>query len=265
MADMEHANAFGLESVAITRIKDGTREQAEDVVAREVPLTLNVGGRELATLQCSPGDLDDFVRGFLFTSGIVKDAAQITAITLDQQRWSCDVDITGSDAADLAFKRLYTSGCGRGALFYNPLDIMYRTPLVSGLRMKAAAISTLMREFLQRSEGFAATGGVHGAALATEEALVVFREDIGRHNAIDKAVGAVLAHGGTFDDKVLVSSGRTSSEVIFKARRCGIAIVASKSAPTDQAVKLARDMGITVIGFARGTRMNIYSVDERIL
>jgi len=165
----------------------------------------------------------------------------------------------------LVFKRLYTSGCGRGTLFYNAIDIMYKSKIVSDLRIKSTQISALMKDFKKRSRIYLKTGGIHSAALLDEKNIIVFREDIGRHNAIDKVIGGMILKNIPLDNKILATSGRISSEVLLKVRKCNIPIVISKSAPTNQAVRLAREMGITLIGFARGARMNIYSREERIV
>jgi FdhD protein len=121
-----------------------------------------------------------------------------------------------------------------------------------------------MAEFRRRSELHRQTGGVHAAALADRNGLLVFREDIGRHNAVDKVIGAYLLAGNCFEDKLLLSSGRLSSEILHKAAACSVPILVSRSAPTDRCVALARERSITLIGFARGRRMNIYSRGERI-
>jgi FdhD protein len=122
-----------------------------------------------------------------------------------------------------------------------------------------------MEEFRKRSEIHRQTGGVHAAALADHTGVLVFREDIGRHNAVDKVIGAYLVKENSFKDRILLTSGRLSSEILQKVQRCRLPIVVSRSAPTDRSVALARERNITLIGFARGRRMNIYSGEERIL
>ena len=254
-----------METFTITKIRADVKETTEDVVAQEVPFTLNLFEKELVTLLCSPFDLEDMVRGFLFTSGLIRNLDEIKRITIDSQYWSCYIELINKDAQDLIFKRLYTSGCGRGTLFYNVLDIMHRSKIISGLKINMTAVGGLMLGFQRRSEVYLKTGGVHSAALANNKGIFVFREDIGRHNAIDKVIGYALSQSKTFKDNILITSGRISSEVVFKVKKCDIPIIISRSAATNQAVKLAREMDITLVGFARGSRMNIYSKEERII
>jgi FdhD protein len=253
------------EFFTITKIKPEGRGIAEDVVAEEVPFTLIVDGKELVTILCSPLNLEDLARGFIYTCGLIKKNEQISKILLDRQCWKAYVELKDGSFKDLLYKRLYTSGCGKGTLFYNAFDIMYRTKINSTFSIKVSYISRLMEEFRRRSKVYLSTGGVHSAAVADKKDILAFREDIGRHSAIDKVIGYILLASIPFDNKILLTSGRISSEVIFKARRCNIPIVISKSAPTNQAVRHARDMDITLIGFARGSRMNIYSAPERIV
>ncbi len=253
-----------MESFTITKIKESGREITEDVVAQEIPFTLLVGGKELVTLLCSPFDLEDLARGFLFTSGLIRSAGQIRGMAVDKQYWSCYLDMPDVETEKLMFKRLYTSGCGRGTLFYSALDVMYKSKIVSEFKIKAERIPGLMADFQKRSEIYLKTGGTHSAALSDGKDILVFREDIGRHNAIDKVVGYALAKNVTFKNTLLITSGRISSEVLFKVRKGGIPMVVSKSAPTNQAVKLAREMDITLIGFARGSRMNVYNGEKRV-
>ncbi len=254
-----------MESFTITRIRENTREAAEDVVAEEVPFTLHLEGKELVTLLCSPFDLEDLARGFLFTSGLIRKSSEIKKITIDTQRWSCHIEMSNKDVENLIFKRLYTSGCGRGTIFYNALDIMHRSKIVSEFKINSTAVGKLMLDFKKCSEVYLKTGGVHSAALADESGILNFREDIGRHNAIDKVIGDVLSQNKTFKDKILITSGRISSEVVFKVKKCGMPIIISRAAATNQAVRLAREMNLTLVGFARGSRMNVYSTEERII
>ncbi len=121
-----------------------------------------------------------------------------------------------------------------------------------------------MTDFQKESKIYLQTGGVHSAALADNAGILIFKEDIGRHNAIDKVIGQGLREKVDFSNKIMITSGRISSEVLLKTQKCRIPLIVSKSAPTNQAVKLAKDMGITLIGFARGARMNVYSEEARI-
>lgn len=256
---------MNMETFTITRIKDDTRETVEDTVAREAPLTLNLAGQELVTLLCSPLDIEDLARGFLFTSGLIKTPEEIKSITIDQQRWRCDIETAGVPAGGLVFKRMYTSGCGRGVLFYNALDIMHRAKITSEFSINSARVSSLMLVFQKQSGIYLKTGGTHSAALTDGNNILVFREDIGRHNAIDKVIGCALSRGISFADKALLTSGRISSEIVFKVKRCAVPVVISRGAATNQAVRLAREMNITLAGFARAQRMNVYSAEERIV
>ncbi len=253
------------ETINIVKIKGNEKEVVEDIVVEEVPLTLNANDKELVTLLCTPIDLEDIVRGFLFTSGLIKKIQDIKKIVINQEQWVAYIDL--ADAAimnDLVFKRLYTSGCGRGTLFYSVQDMVKRSKVISDFKIETIKINALMVDFQKKSELYLKTGGVHSAALADDKGILTFKEDIGRHNAIDKVIGQGLKENISFENKIMITSGRISSEVLLKIQKCNIPMVVSKSAPTNQAVKLAKDMGITLIGFARGNRMNIYSRDERI-
>jgi len=254
-----------MEHFTIARIKGDTKEVVKDLIAEEIPFTIMVNDKELVTLLCSPLDLEDLVRGFLFSSGLINNVKDLKKIIIDRQQWIAHVNIVGKKDERLVFKRLYTSGCGKGTIFYNANDIAHRKRIVSDFKIKNKKLNKLMVDFQARAHSYVKTGGVHSAAIADKEKILVFREDIGRHSAIDKAIGQTLLNSADFHNKVLATTGRVSSEVLLKARKCAIPIVISKSAPTNQAVKLSRSMGITLIGFARGSRMNIYSSEERII
>ncbi|MFH1823721.1 MAG: formate dehydrogenase accessory sulfurtransferase FdhD [Candidatus Firestonebacteria bacterium] len=255
-----------MEEIKAIRINNGIKENIKEFVAEEVPFTINTAKMEFVTLLCSPINLDDLIRGFLFTSGLIKDVKDIKKITIDEERWMAEVDLSISiKEKQMTFKRLYTSGCGRGVLFYNTLDMLHRTKLKSDFKINSFQINKFIQEFRKKSEVFLKTGCVHAAAIADLKEILIFREDIGRHNAVDKVIGSVLANNISFKDKVLLSTGRISSEIIFKVQKCKIPVIVSKSAPTNQAVKLAKDLNITLVGFARGNRINIYSNEERII
>lgn len=250
----------------ITRINGGKTERVRDVVSRELPVKIMLNDAEIVTLMCSPKDLDCLAVGFLFAEGLIEGKRDIRAIEADEIEGTVRVE-TGDDATppeDFVAGRLITTSGGRGVTSTDIVEGMRSLRSDSQLMMSSDSVLRLMREFLSRSKAFELTGAAHSAALCSAEDLLVFHEDIGRHNAIDKAVGESILKDISIDDRILVTSGRISAEIVIKAARCGTPIVISKSAPTDLAVRLAADTGITLIGFARGQRMNAYSGMWRI-
>jgi FdhD protein len=270
-------------SLDIVRIEGELRETRDDFITEEISLQLLASHRRIAVLMCSPGDLDDLVRGFFFTNGFIHSADQIQEIVVNRATWSAFIQLAPEvDVESFRLSGVIASACGAALpaeVAGDRPDQEYSeaapTPAVPagpaetramGGRMRVASsyISTLMEEFRGRSELHRKTGGVHAAALADRDGLLVFREDIGRHNAVDKVIGAYLTEGSEFGDKFLLTSGRLSSEILHKAAACALPIVVSRSAPTDRCVAAARERNITLIGFARGRRMNIYSGEQRI-
>jgi FdhD protein len=221
----------------------------------------------LVTLLCSPADLKYLAIGFLVSEGLLKSKDEIKKIVVDDQRGVVRVE-TEEDkglASQLLFKRLITSGCGRGASFYSAADVKNQARVESQIVISAPQVFALVKEFQHRSQVYKATGGVHSAALCDTKSILVFSEDIGRHNAIDKIFGECMLTDLPTEDRLIITSGRISSEILFKVAKRNIPILISKSAPTNLGVKLAADFGITLIGFARGKRMNVYTDSWRVV
>jgi FdhD protein len=256
-----------VERVAIYRIDRDSKQAGEDIVVKELPLTILLNGRELVTLLCSPANLKYLAIGFLLSEGLLHSRNDIKSIIDDEQRGVVRVetvtDLNGEE--EQVFKRIITPGCGRGAAFYSAADAAGMNGVKSDLQVTGAEILGLMNQFQHRSETYRSTGGVHSAALCDNNILNVFSEDIGRHNAIDKIFGQCLWEGISTNNQIILTSGRISSEIVIKIARNNVPILASKSAPTNTAVKLADLLGITLIGFVRGTRMNVYSHHQRIV
>ena len=249
----------------IVRIRNDSRREIMDIVADEVPLTIYLNSDELVTMLASPTGLKELSIGFLFSAGLIHSMDEIESVIVDERKWASHVELKDKEAAKgLVFKRLYTSGCGRGVHFYNALDLMSRGVVESDFSISAQALIELMKAFEKRSELFKETGGVHSAGLSDGKELLIFKEDIGRHNALDKIIGEALMKNVKMKDSVVLTSGRISSEVMFKVQKMGTAVIASRSAPTDQAVKIATSCNVTLVGFVRGGRMNVYSAAERI-
>ncbi len=256
-----------VETVPVLRLSEGSSSEIEDVVAREFPLTIILNNQELVTLLCSPKDLKYLAIGFLFSEGLLGSKADIKKVMVDDQRGVVRVETEGADALadDLVFKRFITSGCGRGASFYSAADVQDQVMVESQTKISANDVHTLMNEFIRHSEVFKTTGGVHSAALCDTKSILVFNEDIGRHNAIDKIFGQCVLEDIPIDERIIVTSGRISSEILLKVAKRSLPILISKSAPTDLGVKLANDLGITLLGFVRGKRINAYANSWRIV
>jgi len=218
-------------------------------------------------LLCSPTDLKYLAIGFLSSEGLVKSKDQIKKITVDAQRGVVRVETKENEefASELIFKRFITSGCGRGASFYSVADVHGQAKVESQIGISALEVFALVKEFQHRSKVYRATGGVHSAALCDTTSILVFAEDIGRHNAIDKIFGQCLLGDIPTDDRMIITSGRISSEILLKVAKRNIPVLISKSAPTDLGVRLANDLGITLIGFVRGSRMNAYTNGWRVV
>ncbi len=252
---------------SVYRMTEKEKVKQDDVVVTEFPLTIFFNNEELATMLCSPTKLKYLAIGFLASEGLIKNNEDISKALLNEGRGSIKVH-TANDpvmGSDMVFKRFITSGCGKGTMLYSFADALNQEAVDSEMVIRASRIFELMKEFQDRSEIFRDTGGVHSAALADSESIIVFADDIGRHNAVDKVFGECLWEGISTQDKVLLTSGRVSSEILFKTAKREVPIIASRSAPTDLAIRSAADLGITLIGFARGKRMNVYANDWRVL
>lgn len=256
-----------VELLRIQRVTEEGKTETEDTVTRELPLTIILNNRELVTMLCSPTNLDYLAIGFLSSEGLINSKDEIKKLIVDDRRGVVRVE-TGEEkplAEEMVFKRLITSGCGAAGAFYRAADTQNMAKVESKVQVTAATIFNLMREFQHRSELYRSTGGVHSAALADNQGITVFAEDIGRHNAIDKIFGQCIMTGMPIAEHMVITSGRISSEMVLKVAKRRVPVIISASAPTSLGVKFGVELGITVIGFARGKRMNVYANDWRIV
>lgn len=237
-----------------------------DVVATEVPVTFLTGTTEIATLMCTPEHLDDLARGFLHTSGLLASPQDFLGCEVDPAAWTVRVRLAAQVEPERLSRRTYTSGCGKGVMFASALELAGREAMPLGFTLAAVRVQELANWFRRYSDLHQATGGVHTVALSVDgQEPDLVRDDVGRHNAADKVVGRALALGVDLGRTAMITSGRISSEIVHKGRRAGIPVLISLGAPTHQAVLLARDMNLTLIGFARQNRFSIFSAPERIL
>ncbi len=255
-----------VEKLPIQRVTREGKSNTEAMVTKEFPLTIILNNQELVTLLCSPTNLDYLAIGFLFAEGLINGKNEIKKITVDNRRGVARVETKeGIEFAhELLFKRLITSACGRGAAFYSSTDAQHPTKVESRIVISAHEVFSLMEEFIQRSEVFKATGGVHSAALTDTKSILVFGDDLGRHNAIDKVFGECILRSIPIEDHIVLTSGRTPSEMILKVAKGKAPILISKAASTDLGIRLANDLGVTLIGFVREERMDVYTHSWRI-
>ncbi|NLI91431.1 MAG: formate dehydrogenase accessory sulfurtransferase FdhD [Peptococcaceae bacterium] len=245
---------------------EGQIQETIDDVVTEFPLTLFVNGKEVVTLVCTPNDLKELGIGFLISEGFIADFSEVVSLDLQEEgflniRLNKEIKNTGT-----FLRRNIASCCGKGrAGLYFINDARQVKSIDSAKKVNLSDCLTNMKILEERSELFHLTGGVHSAGLIDGKSILFYYEDIGRHNTIDKVIGSAVINQITTFDKSLILSGRISSEIVIKAARASIPVIISKAAPTDLAVDLGEELNISIIGFTRGQKLNIYSCKERII
>ena len=255
--------------LSVRRYKGDSWEETQDSVVSEVRMRLYLNDELMASLMCLPEEMEALAMGFLLSEGIASDARQIQHVNVDTHREEIHVqaDLDAVEAIQ-AFQqwRTLTGSCGgsvTGQDISAPSDCKR---IDTHMRMKRTNILEAMRTFQQRSTLFRQTGGTHAVAAADAEGhVLLFSEDIGRHNAFDKVLGNAIKQGINLEDKAILTTGRISSEIAAKAIRQKIPLLVSRSAPTSYAVTLADRFFVTLVGFARGQRMNVYTYPQRIV
>jgi len=244
--------------------KNGTLEQAEGPVPGEFPLKLTVNGREIVTLIASPHDLRFLVAGFLRLQGFVESLDDFLLLSVCEDFGIANVRVRKELPERL--QPVLTSGCGTGVTFTIP-EAPEKGKIATvgdGGTFTPANLFAVMDELSRQAKGYRHHGGSHSAAVADCGSILLYAEDIGRHNTIDRLAGEALFRGVDLSGKVLVTSGRVSSELASKAALLGIALIASRTSPTDMAVKICRSAGIALVGYLRGGRFTLYAHPERL-
>jgi FdhD protein len=232
-------------------------------VVAEYPLQLIVNGREIATLIGSPHDLRFLVAGFLRLQGFVSSLQDFEIFSVCEEFGTANVRIKGQLPERL--KPVLTSGCGTGITFTLP-DVTKAdvTRPERPTRRSPRQIFALMHELTKKADQYRSHGGIHSAAIGRNGALMLYAEDLGRHNTFDRIAGEALFKGIDISGTELVTSGRVSTEMVAKASLMGIGVIASRTSPTDMAIKLCDQAGICLIGYVRGGSFTVYSHPEVI-
>ncbi len=245
----------------IYRYDNGRFTQFEKVVVREQPLTIMVNGVELATFMCTPQKLDDLTIGFLAFEGIIKGPEAIRELDVDPENGVVDVEL--STELVRPQKRIFTSGCGMGLTF--TLRTSHYPPLRQDMTLKPEQIFPLMQSLYDGATMYQASRGIHAAALSDGEQLLLLAEDVGRHNALDKILGEALMKGMPTEGRLLLTTGRISSEMLRKTAFMGAPVAISRTSPTTLSIEAAKRLGITMIGYVRRGSFNVYTHPERLL
>jgi FdhD protein len=254
-----------VEKFTVDSYSDSQCSTGAEQVAREAPVTIMFNNRELATLLCSPTDLNYLALGFLFSERLIENKDQVKKILVDAQRGTVRVETVEEiePAGEILFKRLITSGCGSGTSLYRAADAAV-DKVKSQLQVAAADIIQMSAAFQRHSHTYVRTHGIHSAALYLGREMQVFLEDVGRHNAVDKIIGKCLWEGIATQDRILMTTGRVSSEIMYKVAKAGIPVLISISSPTSLGVKIANELGITLVASARGKNFTVYANSQRL-
>jgi FdhD protein len=237
----------------------GQFRTVSDALVIEVSIKLILNGSELAVLACSPEAFEELTVGYLLSEGIITDYEDLAEIRVEGE----NVYIELRNRDESRPNRGYISSCSGKRLpgDYNRPDLIQAG---AGQRFSAGDLLRLIGQLDEKSTTFKRTGGVHSAALGQGNTLLFRYEDIGRHNAVDKVLGNTFSKRIPPADKCLVLSGRIAWEIVWKAAQSHIPLILSRSAPTFKAVEWAEYLGLTIVGFARGERFNLYSHWERV-
>ncbi len=234
-------------------------EEVEDSIAIEQRLRILVNGKEILSMYCTPLMIRELVVGMLMSENIVKGkwCGEKMSIIYGEDV-SVDVPVDGDISIDDA---VITSGCIGGITFPKRASLQ---KIDDPFRISSRKLKEIFSDFQKMSDLHQLTGCIHSAGLSDGKSILCLAEDIGRHNAVDKVIGYAILEEIPFSGKMMLASGRLSSEIVSKCARWGIPVVGSRTSPTSLAVDIAEKSGVTVVGFIRGDRFNVYTHPERI-
>jgi len=247
--------------------KEGSLAAGRTLVVRETPVTIILNGEEIVTLLCIDDAPNFLAVGFCMSEGLIRDAARIESVDVDRKASTVHVRTSEETVPDRLAARetpVITTGCGRGTTFHFSVENDIKEA-VDDVRLAPDDIFHLMRELTASSSLYKETRGTHNCALAEGRELLIFRADVGRHNAVDKIYGQCAMQGIPMNNKILITTGRITSEIVLKIGRMGLPVLISRHAATDLAVQLGVKYKRTLIGHVRGGKFITYSGFRRIL
>lgn len=247
-------------SIQYSQFRSGLWETVEAGVIVEAPVSLTVNGETWLTFMCTPNHLEALGVGFLFNEGVIEGISDIADLRLCPTWDNLDIWLYRSVDKPREWKR--TSGCTGG---YTAATLHeFARPHLNGLSIHPRRITELIDILFESQDLYRKVGGVHTSILTDGREIVLMAEDIGRHNSLDKLAGRYLLEGIELENKILLTTGRISSEMLQKAARIGAPVVVSRTSPSSMSIEMAEQLGITLIGYARRDRFNAYTHPERL-
>lgn len=244
-------------------IEVGTRRGRRMPAERAV--TININDAEIATVQATPADLEELAVGFLVSEGLLTDRAALQGVDVDHKRGLVYVRSDEPVPEDLVYRRRYiTAGCGKGVTFASLGHTLGLDAVTDGCTVTADELYGLVGQMARGAVQYRDTGGVHACALARDGRVVLVREDVGRHNAVDKVLGRAWLDRVSTEGAVLLTTGRISYEMAVKAAKARVPIVVSRTAVTELAADIAEAVGLTLVGYARGGKLVVYTNPQRV-
>ena len=247
------------QTATFTEYTHGVARRVDGGVVDETLVCISLNGQELATLVCSPAALDDLVLGFLRSEGFIGSISDVRSMHTSLN--NC-VEVWLDHEIVVPERIIKTAGCGGGVTF-DDLSMQHQ-PLATSLQVNARQICELMRSMMLLASTYIKVRGIHTSALCDSQEVAFIAEDVGRHNTIDRLWGQALRAGYATTGKLLVASGRISSEMLSKAVKMGVPVIVSRTSPTALSVALARAWNITIIGYCRGQQFRVYTGEARI-
>ena len=253
-------------NLPIIKVSEGENKHAEDTVVRETPITIFYNREEIVTVLCSPNQIREMAVGFLISEGFIRERNDLYLVGHGCEDNVIRIEGKPRPAQKAAMnKRVMSACCGKSRAAFNfENDGELVKVQKSRLRISQSEAVFYANYLEENSALFKETGGIHNGGVGYRGEVRHTCYDIGRHNVLDKLLGRAYLLNQDLSDHVLFFSGRVSSEILLKVAKMNIPVLVARSAPTDLALALAEDLNITVIGFARGTRMNIYTCSERV-
>ncbi|MHB8706530.1 MAG: formate dehydrogenase accessory sulfurtransferase FdhD [Coriobacteriia bacterium] len=252
-----------VERAKVSVIEVGTRRSRGMPAERAV--TINMNDVEIATIQATPDDLEEMAAGFLVSEGLLSDRGALLGIDVDHKRGMVYVRTNEPVPDDLVYRRRYiTAGCGKGITFASIGHTLGLDPVVSDAVVDSEDLYDMMGQMARGAVAYRDTGGMHSCALGRDGAVLLVREDVGRHNAVDKVLGRAWLDGISAAGGVLLTTGRISYEMVVKATKAAVPIVVSRTAVTELAAEIADVVGLTLVGYARGGKLVVYTNPQRV-